>query len=337
MKPTSSALTVAVIASLSGLANAAPDITVVTSLAFQDKALSFDQKYSGNASNRAEFSVHIPMVSAGATLAIGKFFTSLKLETNLAETSTTTNETDRSQTLESNLITHPGGTLDVKREDISLTFGVNVWKSLNVFVGYLDGKTELKPDPFCANPFASTSPEFSVGAPETIPCSRSNRAFQQFFIGDNPGQTTPPFYYVAGQQAYEQEYSENGFYLGSSYGFNIADAGTLSVSFAYAIMDGRYKDNANDSSQQPDPDDPTGPLGAFNGSFTPFDYEGDSKGTSIALTWTSALGDNTAYTIDLRRQAYSMDGKDQTGNLPGVFLDTDEEMLGLTAGVQVYF
>ncbi len=323
MKPTSSALSVAVLAALPSLATA--DITVITSLAFQDKDLSFDQKYSGGVSNDAKFSVHLPMISAGATLAIGKFFTALKIEKNLAETSTTTSETDRSETLESNLFTHPGGTLDVKRQDISLTFGYNVWKSMNVFVGYLDGKTELSPDPFCANPFPGSPSDFPAGSPELTACSRSNRAFQQFFIGDNPGLSTPPDYYVPGQAAYEQEYSESGFYLGTSYGINIADAGTLSLSFAYASMDGKYKDNAND------------PNGGFGGSFIAFNYQGDSTGTSIAATWTSALGDNSAYTIDLRRQAYSMTGKDQTGNLPGVRLDTDEEMLGLTAGIQLYF
>lgn len=325
MKTPSYVLPFVVFGSLSSNAFALEDVTFIASLAYQDKDLSFDQSYSGSASNNAEFSVHLPMVNAGFTVASGRFFAALKIEKNLSDTSTSTSETDRSSTLESNLITHPGGTVDVSRQDISFTLGYNVWKKLNLFVGYLDGETELTPDPFCANPIPSTSPEFPVGAPETIACSRSNRAFQQFFIGDNPGQQVPPAFHVADQPAYQQEYTEQGFYIGASYGFAIKEAGTLSVSLAYADMDGKYKDNAND------------PNGAFGSSFVAFDYEGSSTGTSIALTWTSALGESSAYTIDLRRQAYSMDGTDQTGNLSTVSLNTDEEMLGLTAGVQFYF
>ncbi len=325
MKKPSYVLPCVVLSTLASPAFALEDVTFIASLAYQDKDLSFDQSYSGSATNNAKFSVHLPMLNAGLTVASGKFFAALKVETNISDTSTSTSETNRSTTLESNLITHPGGSLDVSRQDISFTLGYNVWKSMNVFVGYLDGQTELTPDPFCANPIPSTSPEFSVGAPETITCSRSNRAFQQFFIGDNPNQAVPPAFYVEDQPAYEQEYTEEGFYIGASYGFPIKEAGTLSVSFAYADMDGKYKDNAND------------PNNAFGGSFVAFDYEGSSTGTSIAVTWTSALGESSAYTVDLRRQAYSMDGKDQTGNLSTVSLDTDEEMLSLTAGVQFYF
>lgn len=325
MKTRPCVLSFVVLSSLSSASFAVDELTFIGSLAYQNKHLTFDQNYSGAATNDARFSVNLPMVNAGLTLAIGKFFTAFKVETNLSDTSTTTNETNRSENLESNLLTHPGGTVDVDRLDVNFTVGYNVWKGLNVFSGYLYGRTRLNPDPFCANPFPSGSSEFNPGDPETTACSRSNRAFQQFFIGDNPGQETPPTFYVPGQDAYEQEYSERGFYHGVSYGFNIADVGTLSASIAYAYMKGKYKDNAND------------PNNAFGGSFVAFEFEGNSRGSSLALTWTSALGDNSAYSVDLRRQAYTMEGKDQTGTLSGVSLTTDEEMIGLTAGVQFYF
>ncbi|MFL0803453.1 MAG: hypothetical protein K6L81_07020 [Agarilytica sp.] len=318
-------LPITLLSSLPTTGHTLENVTFIPSLAYQNKNLSFDQSYSGAASNNAKFSVNLPVINAGFTIAAWKFFAALKIEKNFTDTSTGTDETNRSTSLESNLITHPGGTVDVSRQDISLTFGYNFWKGANVFGGYLSGKTELRPDPFCANPFPSGSGEFSPGAPELTACSRSNRAFQQFFIGDNPGQAVPPAYHVANQPSYEQEYTEKGFYIGMSYGFNINDVGTLSVSFAYADMDGKYKDNAND------------PNNAFGGSFVAFNYEGDSTGTSTAVTWTSPLSEYAAYTIDLRRQAYSMDGKDKSGALSGVTLDTDEEMVGLTAGIQLYF
>ncbi|MFL0801055.1 MAG: hypothetical protein K6L80_11430 [Agarilytica sp.] len=328
MKLRSCILPFAVLSSLPATSHALENITFIPSLSYQDKDLSFDQSYSGAASNNAKFSVHLPVINAGFTIAAGKFFASLKFEKNFSDTSTSTDETDRSRTIQSNLITHPGGTVDVSRQDISLTFGYNFWKSANVFVGYLNGKTELRPDPFCANPIPSVSDEFDTDAPEVTVCSRSNRSFQQFFIGDNPGQEVPPFYHVENQEQYKQDYSEKGFYLGMSYGFNINDIGTLSVSFAYADMDGKYKDNANDPSEIFTNED---------GAFRAFNYKGDSSGTSLAVTWTSPLSEHAAYTLDLRRQAYSMEGTDESGGLSNVTLNTDEEMVGLTAGIQLYF
>ncbi len=307
--------------------NALGDFTLVSSVAYQDKELSFDQKYSGAANNDADFSVNLPMLTASLTAAYGKFFASIKMERNLADTSTNTTETNRAEEdLTSNLITHEGGTVDVGREDITLTVGMNVWKSLNLFVGYLDGKTELSPDPFCANPFPPSNDDgfFEAGDPALVACSRSNRAFQQFFIGDTPSAENPPFFYVENQPAYQQEYTESGFYFGTSYTFKVAEAGNLSVSIAYASMDGEYKDNAND------------PEGAFS-NFVAFDYEGDTTGTSIGLTWSAGLGESSAYFVDVRRQSYSMTGSDQTGRFEGVSLRTDEEMTGITGGVQFYF
>lgn len=316
-----------IITAITSASYASDDFTFVGSIAYQDKELSFDQKYSGAANNDADFSVNLPMLTASFTAAYKKFYASVKMERNLSDTSTSTNETNRAEEdLTSNLLTHEGGTVDVGREDVSITLGMNVWKSLNVFVGYLEGKTELSPDPFCANPFPPSNDDgfFDPNDPVLTACSRSNRAFQQFFIGDTPSESNPPFFYVENQEAYEQEYTENGFYIGTSYTFRIAEAGNLSLSFAYADMDGQYKDNAND------------PENAFS-NFVAFDYEGSTTGTSIGLTWSAGLGERSAYFIDARRQSYSMKGSDQTGLFDGVSLRTDEEMTGITGGIQFYF
>ena len=309
---------------LSCSAYASDDMTYVTSVAFQNKALSFDQTYSGDASNKANFSARMPMLNLGFTAVKGKFFVSAKFEKSLVPTSTTTDETNRSlvDPPQANLLTHPGGTIDVDRQDYNISVGYNVWRKMNVFAGYLSGKTELSPDPFCADPFR----DVLLNDSDADICTRLNNSFIQFFLGDSPPELqTPPSYYVENQEAYRQEYEEKGWFLGLSYGFPIKEAGTLSLSFAYAFLDGEFKDNANDPERQ------------FGGSFEPFNYQGDTRGTSIALTWTGALGDRTAYTVDLRRQAYSLDAEDQTGRLSNVSLTTDEKMLGLTLGVQVYF
>ena len=166
--------------------------------------------------------------------------------------------------------------------------------------------------------------------PAVIACSRSNRGFAQFFLGARPlGVDEDPPYLVDGQPAYEQTYLEKGFFLGSSYAFNVEDLGTLAISFAYAKLDGKYSDNANDPNRGF-----VDELG--NPTFVPFRFEGDTSGTSIALTWTGSLSERTAYTLDLRRQRYKLDADDQTGLLEGLKLDTEEEMIGFTVGVQVY-
>lgn len=285
------------------------DMTFITSLGFQNKQLNFDQRYRGalpNQNNAADFSINLPMLSAGATLAVDKFFFTLKAETVLAESPVTPQETNRSAFGEANLLAIAGSEVNVARQDYSLTAGYNVWNALNLFAGYLTGETELTPAPFCANPFNLND------ADESEPCTRSNRAFFQYHLG---------------QGQYRQVYKESGPFVGGSYTFRYNDIGALSFSLAYASMSGKYSDNASD------------PEEGFGGSFVAFNYEGDTTGTSLSATWTGSLGESTAYYVDLRRQAYTMNGNDVTGlpNFDGVSLKTEEEMLGLTAGVQVYF
>lgn len=300
-------------------ANASDDLTIVTAVAYQQKTLNFDQSYSGAniADNSAKFSTELPILNLGLTAVYKKFYVSLKYEGNLTDTSTTTNETDRSQVVEispgvsvgpeANLLTLPGGKIDVERRDISFAVGYNVWKRLNLFVGYLDGQTEISPTPFCAD---------FVFAEDQNNCIRTNRAGLQFFLGDQG--------FYDNQPAYKQTYSEKGAFAGASYNLSFDEVGSLSLSFAYASMDGEYSDNANDPDEN------------FS-DFAPFKYEGDTTGTSIAATWSGSLSPNSTYYVDFRRQSYSMDGEDTTGRLTGVSLSTDEEMLGLSLGVQFYF
>lgn len=300
---------------LTGAPAAQAETTFITSLGFQNKQLNFDQRYSGslaNQRNKADFSVHMPMFSAGATMAIDKFFFAVKVETDLAESPVRPQETNRSLFDEANLLGVRGSEVNVSRQDYSLTAGYNVWEALNLFVGYLEGETELTPAPFCADPLNINE----QGQIET-PCQQQNRAFMQFIIN---------------QPRYRQTYKENGPFLGGSYTFRFEDLGALSLSVAYASMSGSYSDNAND----PHPAD--SPAG-HRGTFVAFNYKGDTTGTSLSATWTGSLGDYAAYYVDLRRQAYNMSGNDVTGlpNFSGVSLKTEEEMLGLTGGVQFYF
>ncbi|MFT7560546.1 MAG: hypothetical protein ACI93R_002467 [Flavobacteriales bacterium] len=294
-------------------AQAEDNITYIVGLSYQDKNLNFSQRYSGAASNEADFSVHMPMLNASLTAVYKKVFVKIKAERSMADISANTTETDRSVLFESNLITLEGSEIDVERTDNSFTVGYVPWRSLSVFTGYLEGETKLTPDAFCANPFSE------------VPCSRTNRAFQQFVLGDEG--------IVDNQPSYTQVYSESGYYLGLSYNFKIGELGSLSTSFAMAQMDGEYRDNANDPTN--------GFADPVSGAptFVAFHYKGDTTGTSLSLTWTGSLGDSSAYFLNVRRQSYSMDGQDVTGlvNFEGVTLKTDEEILGVSLGVRLYY
>lgn len=317
---TTMATTMVTLASTSGYAET--ELTHVLSLAYQNKELSFDQRYSGPTivDNEAKFSTYLPMLNVGFTLAYGRFFGAFKYEQNLSDASTLTRETDRSTELEANLLTLPGGTIDVERQDISLTVGMNVWRSLSIFTGILSGKTELTPDPFCGDFIIVFDPDDLVVDPDSglaqVNCTRTNRAGIQYFLEDQNFYENLP--------RYRQKYTEFGAFAGASYALNIADLGSLTLSLAYADMDGEYEDNATD------------PENYFQ-NFVAFGYKGKTTGTSLAVTWTSSLGDNSTYFVDLRDQSYSMRGFDTTGRLTDVTLQTDERMIGVSAGIQFYF
>ncbi len=296
MKITAIASAVAAALLATSAAHAENEFTFIPSIAYQNKHLEFDQEYTAGVleNRKAEFSVDIPTVSLTATGVYGKFYASLKYETELSEASTAVDEDPHSSDPilgQRYLLNTPEGdeTL-VGRDDQSLTIGMNVIDNLNIFLGYMEGTTTLTPDAMCAN--ICTQPW--------------NIAYD---------------HQVAGIREYQQEYNEEGPFIGASYGYRIADIGTLSGSIAYAKMDGSYKDNYAAVADEN------------------FKYAGDSTGFSLGITWSAPLTERVGYFLDLRRQSYSMDGKDKTGNagLSDSEVTTDETMINLTAGIQMYF
>jgi hypothetical protein len=278
------------------------EVTFIPSIGYQHKRLKFEQEYTAgfNQGRTAEFEATLPTINTSFTIAKSRLFLTLKYETDLADTSVTTKE-DRAGLLAYQL-NIPGGSTEVEREDISLTLGYNVWRSLNLFAGYMKGKTELTPDPGCG--FSAPDSGCLDAGFNSTPSARLNLALDHQY---------------AGLTNYQQTYEEEGPYIGLSYAWQIAEAGSLSFSAAYAKMDGEYRDNyaavANED----------------------FKYTGDSTGTSYGLTWTAPLGENSNYFIDVRKQKYDMDAEDDNGNFPGSAVKTVETMTGLTAGVQFYF
>ena len=279
-----------------------PQVTFVPSIGYQNKRLDFDQKYTAgqNQGRKAELKTDIPTVNLSLTAAYEKFFATIKYETELAHADGSSKEFYPNPAKPLYYLNVPGENTDIEREDMSVTFGYNVWDKLNVFMGYMKGKTEFTPDPGC---------RFSSPATSCLPLAAGKAANLAF---DNEW---------SGKTNYYQSYEEDGPYVGISYSWQIADAGSLSFSAAYADMDGEYRDNY---------------AGNPNESFK---YTGDSTGTSYGLTWTAPLGESSNYFLDLRQQEYDMDAKDATGFTinKGGKVETTETMTSVTAGVQFYY
>jgi len=278
--------------------------TFVPSLAYQQKQLKFDQLYTDSSTSvpnengrKSHFSVNLPTANLSLTASRSKFYITLKYEQSLADGSVDVDET-RPPTKPTGpyYLNVPGHETDVRRSDQSITFGFNAWGGLNLFVGYMAGKTTLTPSATC----------FTYPTPS--PCHGQNLAL------DLEEENRPKYF---------QRYTEEGPYLGVSYGWQINDAGTLSVSFADARMNGQFKDNYI-----------TTKYGDEH-----FDFTGDSVGTSIGMTWSAPLDESSAYFLDIRRQKYSMSGRDTdpTSIFSTIHVATDETMLGFTAGLQFYY
>lgn len=286
------------------------EITFVPSIGYQHKRMKFEQEYNLAAGGgTADFDVDLPTINVSLTAGYKRMFLTAKFEKNVGDTTTEADEIQpATPTYYLNI---PGGLTSVDRKDMSLTLGYNIVSTLNLFVGYMKGETNLKPEIGCV----FVDPEFTCD-PGTNPAGLSNLAFLHNYYGTRAS-------------SYEQEYTEDGPFVGLSYAWQISDIGVLSFSSAYAKMDGEYKDNY---------------APVFEPSFDPlnpldFKYTGDSTGTSFGLTWTAPLGESSNYFIDIRQQKYDMDADDDTGSsaFVGASVKTEETMKGLTAGVQFYF
>jgi hypothetical protein len=88
--------------------------------------------------------------------------------------------------------------------------------------------------------------------------------------------------------------TEEGFFLGGSYAFRIANAGTLSLSVGYAYLDLDFS-QSNISS--------TAPSFAF--AIQEYAYTGSSTGLSYGVQWTGEISGPWAYTLSLKYQEYS--------------------------------
>ncbi|MCG8612841.1 MAG: hypothetical protein MI864_20195 [Pseudomonadales bacterium] len=316
MKKTTLITTTSLCMLIGSQAVSAQNITIIPQLAVQYKNLDFDQKVkfgfkpSDGSGTRERlsgdynggFEAQIPTLSASLTGYYSGLFVTLKYDGNVTETTT------------DSTVGFTNGPTDVDRTDISLTVGYNVVDSLNIFGGYMRGKTELTPEPGYVDDL--DNPNFNY-----LPCVTAVDACFPAVLSN-----LAKDHQILGLEPYKQEYEENGWFLGASYGVPMG-SGNLSFSVAYALMQGEYVDNYL--------------RGIADGASV---FKGDSKGLSLGVTWREQLTETTGYFIDLRRQEYDMDADDKTGLLDSETgvprfdkTETEERMTTLTAGLHWYF
>lgn len=106
----------------------------------------------------------------------------------------------------------------------------------------------------------------------------------------------------------DQNYVEEGFFIGSSYAWQFGNKGSLSLSIAYAYLDTEFSES--NVAKEPPP---------FGFVFDEFAYNGSSNGLSYGAHWSGRLTGQWLYTVGLKYQSYNSNNNATT--LQGLFGD----------------
>lgn len=105
----------------------------------------------------------------------------------------------------------------------------------------------------------------------------------------------------------DQQFVEDGLFLGGSYTQDFGDIGALTFSMAYASLDSEFSESKVPSEPLPNADLTLGELG----------FSGTATGLSYGLQWSAGIAENWAYTIGLKFQDYeSKNGRAELTILP---------------------
>lgn len=265
-------------------------ITWVPQIGLQMKNLDFFQEIeSGDEIIDSEggLDVDMPTLTASLTAVYEKFYVSFKYEDTFDGASSDSD------------VPFTDSETNVERTDLSVTLGYNVWNSLNLFVGYMEGESKLTPQPICPT-FPTQEAEVNCGTE-----GFNGNLAHEHFIND----LTP----------YVQTYKEDGWYLGASYGWKLTKSGNFSMSLAYADLDANYKENY---------------LG--EGSGADFDFDGKSDGLSFGINWSDRLTKRLGYYADVRVQRYDMETSEASSDFDGLDVSTEETITAFSLGIQWY-
>jgi hypothetical protein len=274
-------------------------LVIVPSIGYAHKTLNFDQKFNVVDESQS-LDVTLPTLQLGLAAAYGKFSVAIKHEDTIGNTFADTDVGDA------------GPVSNVNREDLSVTLSYKLTDNISLFTGYLEGETGL-------TPIIAFGPTDEEGATFPAPANPDFANVEGFEDFTGFGGNTAFDKFIADKGTYQQNYEEDGFFLGASYTHKIPQLkGAFTFSLAYANLDGQYTDNA----AGPDHD--------------VFDYQGDTAGYSMAASWNGTLGRRVGYSLDLRRNAFEFEGDDKTGNFSDTSVKTDEFMTSVSATVRYF-
>jgi hypothetical protein len=98
------------------------------------------------------------------------------------------------------------------------------------------------------------------------------------------------------QEETDSKYTEEGFFLGTSYSFRVGEWGALSFSLGYAFLDVDFsQSNVN-----------TMPVPEFF-ALQEYSFNASATGTSYGIAWTGNLTGDWGYQLSLKHQDYSSD------------------------------
>lgn len=117
------------------------------------------------------------------------------------------------------------------------------------------------------------------------------------------------------------DFKESGPYLGTSYSFPINSGNNLSISAAYAFMDGEINNRLN----------PAGGGGSGTGS-----AEGDANGFSLAIKWIHEVSASTSFNMALKYNSYENELTETAAAVP-LDITFDSDYRYITIGLSHVF
>ena len=105
---------------------------------------------------------------------------------------------------------------------------------------------------------------------------------------------------ASGNLGTDLTFEEDGFFIGASYGWVIADAGMLSINAAYADLDGNLK-------EKPGP--------TYDPSLA-MDADSEATGLSYGISWNGKISDKMGYSVSFDANDYEFDNlKDKSATI----------------------
>lgn len=120
---------------------------------------------------------------------------------------------------------------------------------------------------------------------------------------------------VAGFQGgrnFSQKFEEDGPFVGTVYGWNLGDTGTLSVNLAVAYLQADVEDRIQQSQD----------------SFNERKFSGHAVGVSYGVSWHAPITERLGYAVKLNGYTYSFDNFSNNKDL-----EIDESMIGVNVDI----